>query len=187
MQVANLCGMHSNNGPSTRRRALKLQHFCRFLFNGVTSRFAELHCGSVALRCSLCVARFALLALRCSLRVALFKGWAMFNFWSFDGSVSQSNHMPVQALANRMLVCPGREIHVIGFGRVSDKLTGKLQHTPPCVGSVTVIAFWRTWPFTLQVAKGKLVAVYSWMSTAMLFSSLSPTSCLTFSIHFTKI
>ena len=37
------------NGPSTRRRTLKLQRFCPFTLNGVTSRFAELHCGSVAL------------------------------------------------------------------------------------------------------------------------------------------
>jgi len=34
-------------GPSTRQRALKLQRFCPFTLNGVTSRFAELHCGSV--------------------------------------------------------------------------------------------------------------------------------------------
>ncbi|XP_034088641.1 polycystic kidney disease 1 like 1-like isoform X2 [Gymnodraco acuticeps] len=40
-------------GPSTRRRALKLQRFCPFTLNGVTSRFAELHCGSVASLCSL--------------------------------------------------------------------------------------------------------------------------------------
>ena len=33
--------------------------------------------------------------------VARFKSRAMFYFWSFDGSVSQSNHMPVQALANQ--------------------------------------------------------------------------------------
>ena len=65
-------------GTSTRWRALKPQRFCPFTLNGVTSRFAELHCGSVA-------------------RLSR----AMFYFWSFDGSVSQSNHMPVQALANQ--------------------------------------------------------------------------------------
>ena len=35
-------------GPSTRRRALKLQRFCPITLNGVTSHFAELHCGRVA-------------------------------------------------------------------------------------------------------------------------------------------
>ena len=35
-------------GPSTQQRALKLQRFSPFTLNGVTSRFAELHCGSEA-------------------------------------------------------------------------------------------------------------------------------------------
>ena len=38
------------NGPSTRRRVLKLQRirFSPFTLNGLTSCFAELHCGSEA-------------------------------------------------------------------------------------------------------------------------------------------
>jgi len=84
-------------GPSTRWRALKLQRFCPFTLNGVTSRFAELHCGSVASLCSLQkLSNVQLLKLRRKRQPI--KSYA-------STSSSQSN---------RVLVCPGREIHVIG-------------------------------------------------------------------------
>ena len=74
-----------------------------------------------------------------TLRFARFKSWAMFNFWSFGRSVSQSNHMPVQALANQtacLCVRGGRFMWLV-VGRVSDTSTGKLQRTPPCGRCVT--------------------------------------------------
>ena len=85
---------------STRRRELKLQRFCPFTLNGVTSRFAELHCGSVATLCSQCslqkLSNVQLLKLRRKRQPI--KSYA-------STSSSQSN---------RVLVCLGREIHVIG-------------------------------------------------------------------------
>ena len=92
---------HNNsNGPSTRRCALKLQRFCPFTLNGVTSSFAKLHCGSVAPLCSRCLlqklSNVQLLKLRRKRQPI--KSYA-------STSSSQSN---------RVLVCPGRDIHVIG-------------------------------------------------------------------------
>jgi len=84
----------------TSTRALKLQRFCPFTLNGVTSHFAELHCGSVASVCSQCslqkLSNVQLLKLRRKRQPI--KSYA-------STSSSQSN---------RVLVCPGREIHVIG-------------------------------------------------------------------------
>ena len=57
--------------------------------------------------------------------VARFKSRAMFYFWSFDGSVSQSNHMPVQALAN-LTAC----LCVRG-GRFMWLVVGRGSDTPP--------------------------------------------------------
>ena len=90
----------SIHGPSTRRRALKLQRFFPFTLNGVTSRFAELHCGSVALLCSRC----SLQKLRKVLLLKLGQKRQPIKSYASTSS-SQSN---------RVLVCPGREIHVIG-------------------------------------------------------------------------
>ena len=76
-------------------------------------------------------------------RVAHFKSWERFNFSSFDGSVSQSNHMPVQALAYQtacLCVRGGRFMWLV-VGRVSDKLIGKLQRMPPCGRCVRIQAF----------------------------------------------
>ena len=66
---------------STRFRRVLQQRRFPFTLNEVMSSYAELHCG---LRCS-----------RWKLRLE------KFNFSSVDGSTSQSNHMPVQALANQ--------------------------------------------------------------------------------------
>ena len=87
-------------GTSTRfRRVLQRRRF-PFPLNEVTSRFAELHYGSVA---SLC--------LRCSLRklgkVQLFKRRRKRQPIKSYASTSASQ-------SNRVLVCPGREINVIG-------------------------------------------------------------------------
>ena len=83
------------------------------------SRFAELHCGSVASRCSLQKLSNVLL-LKLRRKRQPIKSYA-------STSSSQSN---------RVLVCPGREIYVmvnvVVVGRVSDTPTGKLQRTPPC-------------------------------------------------------
>jgi len=76
---------------------LKLQRFCPFTLNGVMSRFAELHCGSVASRCSLQkLSNFQLLKLRQKRQPI-----------KSDTSTSSSQ-------SNCVLVCLGREIHVIG-------------------------------------------------------------------------
>ena len=58
-------------------------------------------------------------------RGARCKSRAMFYFWSFDGSVSQSNHMPVQALANQTAAC------VSGAGDSCDWLFVERQTCPP--------------------------------------------------------
>ena len=67
--------------------------------------------------------------------VARNESWAMFNFWSFGGSVSQSNHTPVQALANQtacLCVLGGRFMWLV-VGRVS---------APPCRQATTHAAVW---------------------------------------------
>jgi len=44
----------ATNGPSTRRRALKLQRFCPVTLNGLTLRFAELHFALLASKVEQC-------------------------------------------------------------------------------------------------------------------------------------
>ena len=107
----------SSDGPSTRQRALLQRRRFPFTLNGVTSGFAELH---------LWFRRFA--------SVARFESWEKFNFSSVDGSASQSNHMPVQALANQTacLCVQGGRLMWLVVGRTPDTPTGKLQRTLPC-------------------------------------------------------
>ena len=95
-------GVCSNiyDGPSTRRRALKLQRCFPFTLNGVTSRFVALHCGSVASLCLRCL----LQKLRKVQLVKLRRKRQPIKSYASTSS-SQSN---------RVLVCPGQEFHVIG-------------------------------------------------------------------------
>ena len=116
-------------GPSTRQCALKLQ--CSFHSLWMGWRQALPNCIVVPSR------RFA--------SVTRFESWEKFNFSSFDGSVSQSNNMPVQALANQTvcLCVRGGRLMWLNFGRASDTPAGKLQRTLPCARTVSVCIWWK--------------------------------------------